>query len=29
MAKRFETNFKKFENHVDDKVKLVAVRAAA
>jgi phosphoenolpyruvate carboxykinase (ATP) len=29
VAKRFETNFKQFENHVDDKVKAAAVRAAA
>jgi phosphoenolpyruvate carboxykinase (ATP) len=29
VAKRFETNFKQFESHVDDKVKSAAIRAAA
>jgi phosphoenolpyruvate carboxykinase (ATP) len=29
VAKRFETNFKQFEPHVDDRVKSAAIHAAA
>ena len=29
VAKRFETNFRKFEGHVDARVKAAAIRAAA